>query len=124
MDADALFFEPFHPTETMMDAHMQHQLIHLPRGSARVKYYFIDFGLSTDISQGPEPKRAEYVPQIRMADGQLTAAHWVTGRHGRDQDVPELSDDIEYNALMVDIFTVGNFLRKRFYDVSFPYIFK
>jgi hypothetical protein len=45
--------------------------------------------------------------------------HLVFGRDGRDQDVPELSDDVSYDPFKVDIFTIGNVLRCEFCNVSF-----
>lgn len=64
-----------------------------------VKYYYIDFGLSTKF----EPEEATRL---------------VLGRDGRDQDVPELSDTIPYDPFKVDVFIVGNVLRTLFYGVS------
>ena len=43
---------------------------------------------------------------------------YVVGEDGRDQEVPELSDDIPYDPFKVDIFIIGNLFRRMFYDVS------
>jgi serine/threonine protein kinase len=65
---------------------------------SRVKYIFIDYGLST------------YVPR-----GEPTTM--VTGMYGRDQSAPELSDTVPYNPFMLDIYDVGSMLRRLFTEV-------
>ena len=42
----------------------------------------------------------------------------VVGIYGRDQDVPELSDDVPYDPFKTDIFIIGNMLRNEFTEVS------
>lgn len=64
----------------------------------QVKYYIIDFGLST-LFQDPNS------PSL------------VTGDYAQDPDVPELSDKIPYNAFPVDVFTLGNLFRKDYVQV-------
>lgn len=71
----------------------------LPRTSVTVRYYFIDYGLSAYI---PPDSRVKL----------------VVGADGRDQEVPELSDEDPYDPFRVDIFIIGNLLRRMFYDVS------
>ncbi|KAI0049758.1 hypothetical protein FA95DRAFT_1571003 [Auriscalpium vulgare] len=59
-----------------------------------VRYYFIDFGISTRFRRGASP--------------------FVTGRKGRDKELPELSDDVPYDAFKADIFILGNLYKKEF----------
>ena len=63
-----------------------------------VKYYFADYGISS------------YFPPTSQT-------RLVVGTKGRDQDVPELSNEVPYDPFKVDIFTIGNELRQLFYDV-------
>ena len=63
-----------------------------------VKYYFVDYGISSYFPSGSQAKL-------------------VVGTEGRDQDVPELSDDVPYDPFKVDIFTIGNVIRRLFCDV-------
>jgi len=63
-----------------------------------VKYYFTDFGISTQIANAK-------------------ASRLVTGHDGQDQDVPELSDDVPYDPFPVDVFTLGNLYKRHFIDV-------
>ena len=86
---------PLHPafSEDMLDL-----LPYKSRAQSNVRYYFIDFGISTRVT-GPGP-------------------YLVTGQNGRDPSAPELSDDVPYDPFKVDIFVLGNFLRKRVYKVG------
>lgn len=63
----------------------------------RVKYYFIDFGMSVILPPG--------------------SSRLVLGELGLDQDVPELSATIPYDPFKADIFILGNVLRQEFYNV-------
>ena len=72
----------------------------IPRRDVEVKYYFVDYGISSYFPAGSE-------------------SHMVLGRDGRDQDVPELSDEVPYDPFKVDIFTIGNVFRREFCNVSF-----
>lgn len=65
----------------------------------RVRYYYIDFGLSVRIPPEVYPKRA-------------------LGEHGLDQEVPELSLTTPYDPFLVDIFILGNFFKKHIYEVG------
>lgn len=69
----------------------------LSRSEHPVRYYFIDFGISSQFAKGDSP--------------------YVLGRQGRDKEVPELSSDIPYNAFKVDIFILGNLYKKEFIQV-------
>ena len=67
----------------------------LPRSAAKVRYYYVDFGISSHIP----------------AD---SADKLVLGEYGRDQDVPELSSTVPYDPFKVDIFTFGHNLLRLF----------
>lgn len=58
-----------------------------------VKYYFIDFGISTRFSPDEHPRL-------------------VVGRQGLDDKVPELSDTVPYDPFKTNIFIIGNLLRQ------------
>ena len=72
----------------------------IPRLEAGVKYYFVDYGISSYFPPGSQREL-------------------VLGIAGRDQDVPELSNCVPYDPFKVDIFTVGNILLGEVQAVSF-----
>jgi hypothetical protein len=96
MDATSMFPRGFHP---VMTAFLPHDISApapmIPRLDVEVKYYFIDYGISSYFPEGTEPQL-------------------VVGLAGRDRDVPELSDDVPYDPFKVDIFTIGNVFRREF----------
>ena len=69
----------------------------ISRARAGVKYYYVDFGIS-----------------VHMKANETTA----TGVLGRDREPPELSSDAPYDPFKLDIFIIGNVLRREFCDVS------
>ena len=99
MDATRVFPRGFHPVR---DAFLPHDISVpapiLPRLDVGVKYYFVDYGISSYFPEGMEPQL-------------------VLGLAGRDRDVPELSDEEPYDPFKVDIFTIGNVLGREFVDV-------
>ncbi|KIP07949.1 hypothetical protein PHLGIDRAFT_127369 [Phlebiopsis gigantea 11061_1 CR5-6] len=96
MDASNLYPEGFHPVALHFTPDVSRIAPQLPRRTARVKYYFIDFGISVHIPEGA-PNRL------------------VTGRLGRDRDPPELHSDELYDPFKLDVFIIGNTLRKEFH---------
>ena len=96
MDADAMYYEGYHPVVTSFSSDLRYKAPALPRLAVwpPVKYYFVDFGISTQI-----PSEAH---SIR-----------VCGVDGIDQDVPELSAVTPYDPFKVDIFVLGNVFRKQ-----------
>ncbi|KAI0724147.1 hypothetical protein C8Q72DRAFT_961689 [Fomitopsis betulina] len=70
----------------------------LSRSHFHIQYYYIDFSISVYIPPDAHPKLA-------------------VGVFGRDQDPPELSDHIPYDPFKLDIFILGNVLRKSFYAI-------
>lgn len=100
MDAETLFPDGHHPIYPVIRADLKgysRRYIRL-EASTPVRYCFIDFGLSSHIPAGE--------------------SNLVVGVDGLDEEVPELSSTIPYDAFKVDIFTVGNVFRRNIYDVS------
>ena len=89
MDAKALYPKGFHPVfhHRLLEAHESAPV--LPRSTAQIKYYYVDFGIST------------YIPRD-------SPTRMVTGVFGRDQEVPELSAEIPYDPFKVDVYILGN----------------
>ena len=98
MDAQALYPEGFHPVRLNYTPDILYRATHFTRAEHPVRYFYIDFGLSTRFAPG--------------------ASSYVLGDVGRDTDVPELSNDVPYDAFKVDIFSLGNVFSKEFEQVS------
>jgi hypothetical protein len=99
MDATHMYPLGFHPVESIFLDDRKTVAARISRLEAGVKYYFVDYGIS---SYFPPGSRREL----------------VLGIAGRDRDVPELSYDVPYDPFKVDIFTIGNVLRGEFQAVS------
>lgn len=99
MDADRMFPRGFHPVKDLLLHDVLTPAPVIPRRDVGVRYYFVDYGISSYFPTGAEPRL-------------------VLGRDGRDQDVPELSDEVPYDPFKVDIFTIGNVLRLELCNVS------
>ena len=103
MDASPLYPEGYHPVRKNYTPDTMYRISPLSRTDRPVRYYYIDFGLSVQFSEGASP--------------------YVVGDVGRDTDVPELSDSVPYDPFKVDVFSLGNLLYKEFHEVrmSVPY---
>ncbi len=100
MDATAIFPQGFHPVADMcLPNDTRKAAPCLPRSTVPVKYYYADFGISTMFAPGDTDRL-------------------VTGTHGLDRDVPELSDDVPYDPFKVDVFILGNLIRTMFVEAS------
>ena len=97
MDGRSLYPEGYHPVrnECLPDGAVDARP--LSRSSCSVRYYYIDFGLSTLFHEGEDPM--------------------VLGRTGRDKEIPELSNDVPYDAYRADVFALGNLYFKEFLSV-------
>ncbi|KAG8749418.1 hypothetical protein FRC11_011350 [Ceratobasidium sp. 423] len=99
MDATLLYGEPFHPCDpdSSLDGTRRLKVKH--RFEAPVRYYFIDFGLSTRF------------PSLK--DRRL-----VTGLKGREQRAPELKPDVPapYDPFKLDIYTIGMVFKENIYE--------
>ncbi|TDL17202.1 hypothetical protein BD410DRAFT_730347 [Rickenella mellea] len=73
----------------MLDANSMYPDGFHPINARSVKYYFIDFGLSSSFQDNHEPRL-------------------VTGMDSQLNDVPELSNEIPYDPFPVDIFLLGH----------------
>ena len=98
MDASNLYPEGHHPVALDFTPDTRRVAPQISRRATKVKYYFIDFGISVHIAPDATNRR-------------------VTGRFGRDQDPPELHSDAEYDPFKLDVFIIGNTLRKEFHKV-------
>jgi hypothetical protein len=120
MDADVMYPQGFHPVIPQYTVDHSGFAKHISRTAAKVKYYFIDFGISVHIPENLGSKL-------------------VTGILGRDRDPPELSPDWPgsqrrtyrgssdpsaaaegdeeergYDPFKLDVFIIGNMLRREF----------
>lgn len=93
MDWRPMIDEPFHPIHNDLSLDGEYNIEVRPRSQAPVRYYFIDFGLSTWF----ETKQT---------------APLVTGRYGREQSVPELQSSKPYDPFKVDVFILGTFFQR------------
>jgi len=100
LDATHMYPLGFHPVEDILLNDFTTLAPRIPRFEAGVKYYFVDYGISSYFPAGSQREL-------------------VLGIAGRDQDVPELSNNVPYDPFKVDIFTVGNVLRDEFQTVGF-----
>ena len=103
MDPKSLYPEGFHPCWQCYTLDVADHAKHITRkelvekGPEGVRYYFIDFGISSWVRGTEEWQR------------------YATGDYGIDQDVPELHFHGEpYDPFMVDIFIIGNMIKKTF----------
>ncbi|KAI0645037.1 hypothetical protein C8Q79DRAFT_747305 [Trametes meyenii] len=97
MDAKQLYPTGHHPIRLGYTPDAMYPVSPLPRAGRGVRYY-IDFGLSLKFPKG--------------------ASSFVVGDVGKNDDVPELSDDVPYDAFKVDIFTLGDLYSKEFEKYS------
>ncbi|OCB92239.1 hypothetical protein A7U60_g346 [Sanghuangporus baumii] len=99
MDADGIFPRGFHPRSTAFDStgyrlvHPKHRRDSVPP----VRYYFIDFGISSMFK--PEDKEKK-----------------VLGLEGQDHDVPELSLVEPYDPFLADVYILGHLFEAAFID--------
>ena len=100
MDAVHMYPLGFHPVHDIFLDDVTTFAPMIPRLKAGVKYYFVDYGISSYFPVGSQREL-------------------VLGIAGRDQDVPELSNSVPYDPFKVDIFTVGNVLRGEIQNVGF-----
>ena len=83
----------FHPRDTFLTPDYSSFAKYYSRTRRPVKYYFIDFGISTKFNE-TDTNRV------------------VSGRKGLDQEVPELHMRDEYDAFALDVFILGNVYKK------------
>ena len=98
MDGRSLFPEGHHPVDMHLTPDVSRHARRLSRSEHDVKYYFIDFGMSSYFKEGEPP--------------------YVLGAKGADRDAPELSDEHPYNPFMLDVFILGHVYEVQFLQVS------
>ena len=90
-DATRMYPLGFHPMDDIfLDDIMTFAPV-IPRLEVGVKYYFVDYGISSYFPPGSQHEL-------------------VLGIAGHDRDVPELSNSVLYDPFKVNIFTIGNVL--------------
>ncbi|KAI9069047.1 hypothetical protein FKP32DRAFT_1608574 [Trametes sanguinea] len=105
MDARSLYPGGHHPLRRSCTPDGLDLVSPLPRSGRNVRYFFIDFGWSQKFPDG--------------------ASTYVLGNPSRDNDIPEVSDHIPYEAFKfkVDVFSLGNvyskFFEPKFKNVGF-----
>ncbi|KAI0287518.1 hypothetical protein BC826DRAFT_1108366 [Russula brevipes] len=97
MDATNMYPLGFHPVRDRFLDDVSTRAPVIPRSYVEVKYYFVDYGISSYFPPGSQREL-------------------VLGTAGRDQDVPELSDEVPYDPFKVDIFTIGNVFHQLFHE--------
>lgn len=97
MDGRPLFPRGHHPVRIDYTPDAIFDAPFLTRQDHPVRYYFIDFGISSYFKTGEAPL--------------------VTGTKGRDKEPPELSDTLPYDPFPLDIFILGNVYLKEFVQV-------
>lgn len=99
-DAAGMYPKGFHPVRTIRDASYRNEAYPLRRRDVpSVRYYFIDFGLSSRFDDDRIPKL-------------------VTGDRAQDKEIPELSLVVPYDPFAVDIFTLGNVYKRNLIEVN------
>lgn len=101
MDGSPLYPQGHHPIRLDYTADGIYDAAPLSRTDRPVRYYFIDFGLSTRFRPGESPL--------------------VYGTKGRDKDPPELSNEVPYNAFHLDVFLLGNVYKQELFQVRSIY---
>ncbi|TBU39410.1 kinase-like domain-containing protein [Dichomitus squalens] len=94
MDGRSLYPQGYHPVRTEFLPDGANDARPLSRSNCSVQYYYVDFGLSTLFEEGEDPL--------------------VLGRTGRDKEIPELSNEVPYDAYRADVFALGNLYYKEF----------
>jgi len=106
MDATNLYLHPPHPVEPTTRRDFSGDVKHTTRTRKPVKYYLIDFGLSR-----------RYNPEDRPV---LELPGW-----GGDKSVPEFlkSNDDPCDPFPVDVYCLGNVIRRNFTEVRQAFLF-
>ncbi|KAI9067215.1 hypothetical protein FKP32DRAFT_291079 [Trametes sanguinea] len=94
MDARPLYPSGHHPVRLNYTPDAVYDAIPLSRADHPVRYYYVDFGIS-----------------VRFPENSSTM---VIGDVGRDDEVPELSSTVPYDAFKADIYALGNLFDKEF----------
>ena len=102
MDASTLYNDGWHPMNTWLARNGRYDLcLSRKRSEAEIKYYFIDFGLSTQFA----PEQRERL---------------VTGELGRIK-APEQSSGLSYDPFKLDVYYLGHVYQTKIADVRLPF---
>ncbi|KAJ2998331.1 hypothetical protein NUW54_g7042 [Trametes sanguinea] len=103
MDAKALYPSGHHPVKMDYTPDAVYDAIPLSRAEHPVRYYYVDFGISVHFPEN--------------------SSTMVVGNVGRDDEVPELSSTVPYDAFKADIYALGNLfdkeLERRYHRLEF-----
>ena len=112
MDPTGLFPKGFHPSQPELTADAKSKVKYIRRSDLKTlpRYYFIDFGISTWFR--------EVDPNDPSTKWHLWPDRMVLGRGCQDQTVPELDDVRPYDPFAVDVYLIGNVIRRCFLFVS------
>lgn len=80
------------PRVTYHALDVAHHASVVPRIDHPVIYYYVDFGLSVHFAPGAPPR--------------------VIGKVGHDMEIPEISEDVPYDAYKADIYALWNMFDK------------
>ena len=103
MDGSAMYPDGFHPVRQHLDLSAKIEVVPMSRTMSKPKYYIIDFDGSVWFP-------ADMPAELRTA----------TGKHGADDEVPEMSQSVPYDPFKVDIFQFGNVIKKEFLEARLP----
>lgn len=97
MDGSNLYKDGWHPMNPWQARDGGDLVLTRKRSEAEIKYYFIDFGLST-----------EFPPEVHEC--------LVTGQKGRIE-APEQNSGLPYNPFKLDVYCLGQVYRRKIVDV-------
>lgn len=105
MEGSELFSEEPHPSpfHSRVSLDGQRAVRPLSRKNTSVRYYYIDYGISSLFSDN-ESRR------------------FVVGIDGRERDIPELSADVPYDPFKTDVCILGRFFQKQIIPVCGFYL--
>ena len=99
MDASPLYEHSYDPAYPTLRRDWAGPSRPRSRTSRPVRYYFVDFGISTKFEPSEKVKK-------------------VVGAYAQDDSVPELSQMVPYDPFAVDVYTLGNIYKKQLLEVS------
>ena len=102
MDGSNLYKDGWHPMETWRGRDGGELSLNRKRSEVEIRYYFIDFGLSTEFSLGQHERL-------------------VTGGLGRIQ-APEQVSGLPYDPFKLDVYYLGHVFQTKIVEVRFLYL--
>lgn len=102
MDGSNLYKGGWHPMDTWRARDGGDLFLNRRRSEVEIRYYFIDFGLSTEFPPGQTDRL-------------------VTGKLGRIR-APEQISGLPYDPFKLDVYYLGHVYQTKIVDVRFPYL--